>query len=177
MIAAALRPLALVALVGVIGSIDGCLGSGETSTPVQSVAPGSPAASAEGSGTVTSVTDGDTLRLEVDGIERRVRLIGIDTPEVFPDVECFGPEAEAALTDLAPPGSTLSFAYDRDPRDRYDRELMYLFTADGTFINYELVAQGFAEALLVEPNDRYVDDLVVAERAAQSAGLGLWGAC
>lgn len=177
MIAAALRPLAVIALVGVIGSLDGCLGTGGTggtSTPQQ---PGSPAASAEGSGTVASITDGDTLRLEVDGAELRVRLLGIDTPEVSPDVECFGPEAEAALAALAPPGSTLGFAYDRDPRDRYDRELMYLFTADGTFINYELVAQGYAEAVLVEPNDRYYDDLVVAEAAARDAGLGRWGQC
>ncbi len=174
MIAAPLRPLAVVALVGVIGSLDGCLGSGGTSTPVL---PGSPAASAEGMGTVASITDGDTLRLEVDGVELRVRLVGIDTPEVYPDVECFGPEAEAALAALAPPGSTIGFAYDRDPRDRYDRELMYLFTADGAFINYELVAQGYAEAVLFEPNDQYYDDLVAAERAAQDAGLGRWGQC
>ena len=174
MIAAALRPLAVVALVGVIGSLDGCLGSGGTSTPLQ---PGSPAAVADGTGTVASITDGDTLRLEVDGVELRVRLLGIDTPEVYPDVECFGPEAEQALAALAQPGATLGFAYDRDPRDRYDRELMYLFTADGTFINYELVAQGYAEAVLVEPNDRYYDDLVTAERAAQDAGLGRWGQC
>ncbi|MFN4001091.1 thermonuclease family protein [Microcella sp.] len=174
MIAAALRPLVVVALVGVIGSLDGCLDQGGTATPAQ---PGSPAASAEGVGTVTSITDGDTLRLEVDGVELRVRLVGIDTPEVYPEVECFGPEAEAALAALAPPGSTLAFAYDRDPRDPYDRELMYLFTADGTFINYELVAQGAARAVLFEPNDRYYDDLVAAERAAQNAGLGLWGQC
>lgn len=177
MIAAVLRPLALVALVGVIGSLDGCLESGGTSSPLQPGAPGSPAASAEGSGTVTGITDGDTLRLEVDGVELRVRLVGIDTPEVYPEVECFGPEAEDALAELAPLGSTLAFAYDRDPRDRYDRELMYLFAADGTFLNYELVAQGYAEALLVEPNDRYYDDLVAAERDAQRAGLGLWGEC
>ncbi len=174
MIAAALRSLAVVALVGVIGSLDGCLESGGTSTPVQ---PGSPVDSVEGSGTVMSITDGDTMRLKVDGIELRVRLVGIDTPEVYPEVECFGPEAEDALATLAPPGSTLSYAYDRDPRDRYDRELMYLFAADGTFINYELVAQGYAEALLVEPNDQYYDDLVAAERQAQADGLGLWGQC
>lgn len=174
MIADALRPLVVIALVGVIGSLDGCLSPSGTTAPAQ---PGSPAATAEGTGTVSSITDGDTLRLEVDGAELRVRLVGIDTPEVYPELECFGAEAEAALAELAPPGSTLGFAYDRDPRDQYDRELMYLFTADGTFVNYELVAQGFAEAVLFEPNDRYYDDLVAAERAAQRAGLGLWGQC
>lgn len=174
MIAATLRPLAALALVGLLGSIDGCLQTGEPSVPLQ---PGVPAASAEGTGTVVGITDGDTLRLEVDGVELRVRLVGIDTPEVYPDVECFGPEAEDALAAFAPRGSTLSYAYDRDPRDQYDRELMYLFTTDGTFINYELVAQGYAEALVVEPNDRYYDDFVIAEREAQSQGLGQWGQC
>jgi micrococcal nuclease len=174
MIAAALRPLAAVALVGLIGSIDGCIQTGEPSSPL---VPGQPAASAEGTGTVTGITDGDTLRLEVDGVELRVRLVGIDTPEVYPDVECFGPEAEDALAALAPRGSTLSYAYDQDPRDQYDRELMYLFTADGTFINFELVAQGYAEALVVQPNDLYYDDFLAAERDAQAEGLGQWGQC
>ncbi|MEN9620723.1 MAG: hypothetical protein RL499_916 [Actinomycetota bacterium] len=174
MIVAALRPLAVVALVGLLSSIDGCLQTGVPSTPLQ---PGQPAASAEGTGVVTEIVDGDTLRLEVDGAELRVRLVGIDTPEVYPDVECFGPEAEDALAALAPPGSTLSYAYDQDPRDQYDRELLYLFTSDGTFINYELVANGYAEALVVRPNDLYYDDFLVAERQAQADGLGQWGQC
>lgn len=177
MIAAALRPLAVLAIVGLIGSMDGCLATGDSSAPAPSEDPGSPAASAEGTGTVASITDGDTLRLEVDGVDLRVRLVGIDTPEVYPDVECFGPEAEAALATLAPPGSTLGFAYDRDPRDQYDRDLMYLFAADGTFINYELIAQGYAEAVLFEPNDRYWGDFQIAEASARDAGLGLWGQC
>ena len=174
MIATALRPLAAVAFVGLIGSINGCLQTGQPSAPLQQ---GIAAASAEGTGTVTSVIDGDTLRLEVDGVERRVRLVGIDTPEVYPNLECFGAEADDALTALAPPGSTLRYAYDQDPRDHYDRELMYLFTADGTFVNFQLVAQGYATALVVQPNDRYYDDFVAAERAAQAAGLGQWGQC
>lgn len=169
------RSLVVVGLVGLIGSVDGCLdagaGGGDTG------ATGSTGVTLDGSGRVTSITDGDTLRLEVGGQELRVRLIGVDTPEVYPEVECFGPEAEQALSDLAPPGSTLGYAYDRDERDQYDRELLYLFTGDGTLINYELVAQGYGTAVLFEPNDRYWDDLRAAERDAQSAGLGLWGQC
>lgn len=159
----------IAAVVGLLGAINSCTG-GE-STPLQ------PTEGYDGVGTVTSVTDGDTLRLEVDGRELRVRLLGIDTPEVYPEIECFGPEAEAALAALAPPGAELSFAYDRDPRDRFDRDLMYLFTADGTLINLELVAQGYARAVLFEPNDRYWSDLRDAEREAQDARLGLWGSC
>ncbi len=165
------RLSAAALIIGLIGGIDGCL-QGEA----DQVAP--PAlAQTDGTGEVVSVIDGDTLRLEVDGRELRVRLIGIDTPEVFPDVECFGPEAEEALAALAPPGSTIGFTYDRDPRDQYDRELLYLFAADGTAINLELVEQGYARAVLVEPNDRYWNELQRAERAAQDARLGLWGSC
>lgn len=156
-----------------MGGLDGCLqneADADTDTP-----PG--LLHTDGTGTVVSITDGDTLRLEVDGRELRVRLIGIDTPEVYPEVECFGPEATDALATLAPVGSSLLYAYDRDPRDRYDRELMYLFTTEGTSINLELVAQGFAHAVLFEPNDRYWAELQAAERAAQNARLGLWGSC
>ena len=106
-----------------------------------------------------------------------MRLIGIDTPEVYPEVECFGPEAEALLADLAPVGTLLRVEYDLDPRDPYDRELLYLYTADGTFVNLELVARGAAEAVLFEPNDRYWDELRAAERAAQDARRGLWAQC
>lgn len=176
--ASLVRPLAVVGLVGLIGSVDGCLDSGSRGEagfgPDGSMPSG---IVLDGTGTVTSITDGDTLRLEVDGQELRVRLIGVDTPEVFPDVECFGPEAEQALSDLAPVGSTLGYTYDRDERDQYDRELLYLYTDDGTLINYELVARGYGTAVLFEPNDRFWSDLRIAERAAQRDGLGLWGEC
>ncbi|MDO9590197.1 MAG: thermonuclease family protein [Microcella sp.] len=166
------RRLISVALITtLIGGLDGCLQVDNVSGPPPAQT------DVDGTGTVVSITDGDTLRLEVDGRELRVRLLGIDTPEVYPEIECFGPEAELALAALAPPGSTLGFTYDRDPRDRFDRELMYLFTADGDLINLELVTQGFAEAVLFEPNDRYWNELQAAERAAQRAGLGLWGSC
>lgn len=128
-------------------------------------------------GTIVSVTDGDTVRMLIGGSELRVRLIGIDTPEVRDPLECFGLEATAALEALAPVGSEVGFAYDRDPQDRYERELLYVYAADGTLINLELVEQGYAEALLVEPNDRFWPELQEAERAARAAGLGLWGSC
>lgn len=163
-----LGPTALI--VGLLVAASGCT-QGE-SAPTEPTG-----AEHDGIGTVTSIVDGDTLRLEVDGSDLRVRLIGIDTPEVYPEVECFGPEASAALAELAPVGSTLAFSYDVDPRDRYDRELLYLFTLDGLFINAALVEQGFATAVLFEPNDRHWIELRALERQARDAGLGLWGAC
>lgn len=127
---------------------------------------------------VVSVTDGDTLRLRgPDGAVENVRLVGIDTPEVYPERECFGEEAEAELLRLAPIGETLRVAPDVDPRDDYARLLLYLWTDEGVFVNLALVEGGFAEAIRVAPNDAWYDELLAAEDAAARDGLGLWGAC
>lgn len=128
-------------------------------------------------GVVASITDGDTLRLVVDGEELRVRLIGIDTPELRPTPECFADEATDALARLAPVGTRIGYEYDDDPQDRFERELMYLFAADGTFINLTLVEEGYARELHYAPNVRYRDEILAAEAAAQAGRLGLWGAC
>lgn len=128
--------------------------------------------------TVVSVHDGDTLRLrDRTGAEENVRLIGIDTPEVYPEYECFGDEATDALARLAPVGSELRVATDVDPFDRYDRLLLYVWTPEGDFVNLTIVADGFAEAIRVGDNDRYFDLLREAEREAQAADLGMWGSC
>jgi micrococcal nuclease len=128
--------------------------------------------------TVVDVTDGDTLRLrDGSGAIENVRLVGIDTPEVYPVYECFGDEAEAELLRLAPIDSTLQVAADLDAFDDYDRLLLYLWNDDGTFINLALVEGGFAEAIRVAPNDRHFDDLRAAEDAAAGASLGMWGSC
>ena len=81
------------------------------------------------------------------------------------------------MAELAPVGSELRVEYDRDPRDPFDRELLYLYTPDGMFVNLELVARGAGEAVLFEPNDRYWNELRAAEAAARDARLGLWGQC
>jgi micrococcal nuclease len=124
--------------------------------------------------TVESITDGDTLRLREGGSVENVRLIGIDTPEVYPEYECYGDEAEAELLRLAPIGSTLRVAPDEDPSDDYDRALLYLWNADGVFINLALVEGGFAEAIRVGSNDAYYDELLAAESRAAHDGLGMW---
>ena len=125
---------------------------------------------------VVSITDGDTLRLNVDGGRyENVRIIGIDTPEVYPVYECYGDEAEAELLRLAPIGSTLRVAPDADPYDDYDRALLYLWNTDGVFINLALVEGGYAEAIRVAPNDAYYDELRAAEDRAAHDGLGMWG--
>lgn len=128
--------------------------------------------------TVVDITDGDTLRLrDGSGAIENVRLVGIDTPEVYPVYECFGDEAEAELLRLAPIDSTVLVAADLDAFDDYDRLLLYLWNDDDTFINLALVEGGFAEAIRVAPNDLHFDDLLAAEEAAAGESRGMWGRC
>ena len=138
--------------------------------------------------TVVRLVDGDTLvvrsRSAVPGVlsagETRVRLLEVDTPESVKEgapVECFAHEATVALSRLAPPGSTIRVARDRELRDVYGRTLLYAWNADGRFVNLELVRAGAARAVLYEPNDRYIDLMRRAERRARGSGAGLWGRC
>ncbi|WP_243075562.1 thermonuclease family protein [Microbacterium sp. SS28] len=135
--------------------------------------------------TVASVWDGDTLRATPQAPndamptadEVRVRLIGIDTPELGDPSECGAEDARTHLATLAPEGSTLWAAFDVDPQDRYERYLLYLWTDDGRFINHELVAAGDAEAMAVEPNHAYATLFTSTEAAARAQDVGQWGVC
>jgi micrococcal nuclease len=63
------------------------------------------------------------------------------------------------------------------PLDQYGRSLLFLFTDDGALVNLDLIRDGYAEAVVLEPNVLWADELEAAEDAAQAASLGLWGAC
>jgi micrococcal nuclease len=129
---------------------------------------------------VRQVVDGDTFEVVMGQHAQRLRLLGIDTPEtVHPSrpVECFGPEASAALTRLAPPGTELRLERDVELRDRFGRVLAYAWLADGRLLNEVLVAEGYATTLHIEPNGAYRSRLAMAEAAARAAGAGLWTAC
>ena len=138
--------------------------------------------------TVVRLVDGDTIIVRratgVPGVlpagETRVRLLEIDTPEsVTPGVpvECYGPEATRDLAQLTPPGSRVRVVRDRQLLDIYGRTLLYVWNARGQFVNLELVRSGAAEAVLYEPNDRYIDVMRRAEAGARASGVGLWGRC
>ena len=138
--------------------------------------------------TVVRLVDGDTLIVRAEsgapgvpaGVETRVRLLEIDTPEsVTPGVplECYGEQAARELTRLAPPGSRVWVLPDRELFDIYGRTLLYLWNDRGRFVNLELVRTGAAEAVLYEPNDRYIDVMDRAEARARRAGAGRWSRC
>jgi len=130
--------------------------------------------SAHGYARVTKVTDGDTLRLGELG---PVRLIGIDTPEVYGGVECFGREASEFATRLLPLGTRVRYRVGVEERDRYGRLLAYVWLPDGRMLNRMLVDKGYAQPLTIPPNVEFADVFSAGARAARRAGLGLWRAC
>ncbi len=131
--------------------------------------------------TVTEVVDGDTVVVEVAGRTERVRLIGIDTPEAtggFLPVECYGDEASAFTKSLLPPGTEVHLTRDVEARDRYNRLLAYVHrSGDGLFVNLAIAANGYAEALIIEPNTTHADSFFAAAATARDQGLGLWDTC
>ena len=130
---------------------------------------------------IVAVVDGDTVEVSLGGRSERVRLLGIDTPEtVDPDrpVGCFGPEASARTAELLPDGTEVQLQRDVEGRDHFGRLLAYVFRADDdTFVNEVLLAEGYAEVLVIEPNGAYAARLRQAESSARASGAGLWGSC
>lgn len=135
--------------------------------------------------TVRYVYDGDTIQAQAQTSNEvvttsnpiRIRLIGVDTPEGMPTPECWADEARTHLAQMLPEGATVWAAPDRDTWDDYQRRLLYLWTDDGRFVNYELVAAGDGAAVRIPPNDAHFDLLADAEQTARTAGAGQWGAC
>jgi len=124
---------------------------------------------------VTRVVDGDTI--EIEGGEK-VRYIGIDTPETVDprkEVQCFGPEASKKNKELVE-GKMVRLEKDITDRDKYNRLLRYIYVGD-TFINLELVKQGFAYSYSYPPDIKYQDQIVKAQQGAREAKRGLWNAC
>lgn len=129
---------------------------------------------------VISVTDGDTIRVSIDGKSVPVRYIGIDTPETVDprkDVQCFGKEASAFNASLVA-GKKLELERDISDTDKYDRLLRYIWI-DGKLVNEELVRAGYARSSSYPPDVKYQDRLRAAEADARANSVGLWapGAC
>ena len=136
---------------------------------------------ARGNATVVSITDGDTIRARIDGVEERVRLIGIDTPETRGRGglrECFGAEATARMKHLLPEGTSIRLERDAEARDHYERLLAYVYRAtDELFVNMAMARDGYAAALTIPPNVAYAEQFRAAAAEARDHGRGLWSAC
>jgi len=123
---------------------------------------------------VVAVNDGDTLSVVIGRKKERVRLIGIDAPELAQ--RPWGGHARKHLRDLLGfPGNRVTLEFDLEKRDRYGRLLAYVRTGDNKLVNLEMVRDGYAVLYTFPPNVRYVELLREGQRYAREKGLGIWG--
>lgn len=129
---------------------------------------------------VTEIVDGDTIKIDYQGEEETIRLIGIDTPEsAHPNkgVECFGKEATNYMQ-LLVGGKFITLELDetQDLRDRYGRLLAYVWTGD-LLVNEEMLRQGYAFEYTYNYPYKYQQQFKDAQNQARANNLGLWGSC
>jgi len=126
---------------------------------------------------VTKVVDGDTFWVD-DGSEKglKIRLIGVNTPEtVHPrkPVEFYGKEASNYVKSILT-GKKVRLEFDVDRVDRYGRTLAYVFLKDGTFLNADLIKNGYGQVMTVPPNVKYSEKFLELESKARENNIGLW---
>jgi micrococcal nuclease len=136
---------------------------------------------------VTKVFDGDTLRL-ADG--EKVRLIGIDAPEMYEsdklyrDIQSTGQDMQTIMalgresyqfTKQLVEGKRVRLEFDIEKRDKYGRLLAYVFIpANELFLNAEIIKQGYAEPMTISPNIKYADYFQGLYQQARENKRGLW---
>lgn len=135
---------------------------------------------------VTRVIDGDTIQLHN---RERVRLIGIDTPEVHQShkldrdsrrtgrdhktIIAMGRQASRFTKNLVE-GKRVRLEYDVERRDRYGRLLAYVYLSDGRMLNAEIVKAGYGQIYTVPPNVKHADMFLKLQREARENQRGLW---
>jgi micrococcal nuclease len=121
---------------------------------------------------VIKVVDGDTISVDIDGETYSLRYIGVDCPE---SGDWMAAEATQANFDLVG-GKTVYLEKDVSETDRYDRLLRYVYLADGTLVNAELVRLGYARAIAYPPDTKHQGLFDGMQQEAMKAGRGMWGA-
>lgn len=116
---------------------------------------------------VSHVVDGDTFYCRDD---RKVRLIGMDSPERR---QTFGPVARQALIAMLPSGNAVRLERDVVPTDQYGRTLAYVWIGS-SMVNEAMVRDGWAVLYTVPPNVKYAERLGRAQKEARARGTGLW---
>jgi len=125
---------------------------------------------------VLRVIDGDTIDVETSAGVKRVRYIGVDTPEtVHPSkpVECMGKEASAYNKSLVE-GKMVRLERDVSDSDKYGRWLRYVYV-DNQMVNELLLQEGYANMVTYAPDVRYVEHFRILEQQAREEQKGLWG--
>lgn len=116
---------------------------------------------------VTRVIDGDTIDVRIHGEIKRVRYVGVNTPER--DEACYAEARDANANWVE--GQTVYLVKDISDTDQYDRLLRYIYVGD-LFVNERLIQQGYGEVVSYPPDTAFFDHFRDLEQAAANAGLG-----
>ena len=135
---------------------------------------------------IVRAVDGDTAVVKIDGQEKRVRFLGVDTPEtVHPNkpVQFFGKEA-SNFTKESLNGRRVWLEYDSNPQVRNGRHLAYIWlnnpatinesTMRESMFNAKLLLGGYAKVMIIKPNKRYESEFKKFQEEAKRARLGVW---
>lgn len=126
---------------------------------------------------VKRVVDGDTFVINYDGIQRKVRLIGIDTAEsVHPD-ESRNTEAGKEVSEYSKKvleNNIVSLEFDVQKEDKYGRLLAYVYLENGEMYNKLLLKEGKAKLATYPPNVKYVDEFTKLQKEAREKKIGVW---
>ena len=150
----------------------------------------SPPLNAQQKTTVTRIIDGDIIQALYGGVEKRIRLIGIDTPasrvnrkakkyanmsehDLKTIIE-MGKKAKAYVDGLVKRGDLITIEFDVQERDKYGRLLGYVYLSNGKMLNEEIVKSGYAIIMTIPPNVKYKDRFLKAYQEAEEDKRGLW---
>ena len=129
---------------------------------------------------VVRFDDGDTITVDMEGKQEKIRFIGVDTPETQDPrkpVQCFGKAASQFTKDVI--GSN-RVRLEADPtnsnRDRYQRLLRYVYLPDGTLVNKRIIQEGYGFALTGFPFTK-MEEFKAAQVSAREQNRGLWSTC
>lgn len=135
---------------------------------------------------VTRVIDGDTIQINTGA---RVRLIGIDTPEMHDssklhrdsnysgqDIDVIKAQGRRAyaFTKALIEGKYVNLEFDVEKKDKYGRLLAYVYLTDKTFVNAKIIEEGYASLMTIPPNVKYADLFLKLFREARENKRGLW---
>ncbi len=128
---------------------------------------------------VVEVHDGDTVSIRLSKFSstlyktERVRLIGIDAPEI--GQEPWGRRSKRHLKRLLIQSDWIvSLEFDIEKIDKYGRLLVYMWDKKGQLINEKMIEDGYAVVYTIPPNVKYAGRFLSAQKRAQSKGLGIW---
>lgn len=122
--------------------------------------------------------DGDTIKIEIDGKVKTVRMLAVDTPEsVHPSkgVEYFGKEASEFTCNTLKNAKNIEIEYDSDSdkEDKYGRLLVWLFV-DGELFQDMLIQGGYAEVAYLYGDYKYTGLLQDHQAVVETKKLGIW---